>query len=639
MESGRRHGRPDEELFLGSSESPVADSPTVGPLNIRKTSASATNGHQMYQPPYPIDQSEAQPHPPFPPYPDERTRTPASRQATPAAARARTATPETREETRSRIDAAPQRNTSTRVKFEANDPNRPSIHAYTQAPVKPRSERRGGTPKPLPDSPGPETPDKDEPDVGIRNRTGPIPITSTSPRPDNSQQYYPPPGSSGAGLEVPEPAGVNRLSSTASTSTTRAQRGSPPPPETPVGEYQFGGTTGRFAPAAGTAGIYAQNAAASQRVNPYVPANGRQSPAPAQAEQPQRPWSPSERPGDDTHGPTTVYQGMHEVNEQPTEQSMQSDQGTQQPVNAQTAPWQPGQSLLSGPDMQRLNLHEEPPPAYSNIIGATSGASQTQTDEKRAGSVGAIPVAQPQPSVLQDPNVQRHPAFANDPQRVNSMSPQSSAAHGLAPIQVSGPSPSNLGAGPSSPPPLPEGWIAHLDQISGQYYYIHLPTQSTQWEFPKGPTPLNMQEPLSPTGSFINPMASPGFGGFSGKPLQSPGFAPQQTPYRDSMVSQMSMASAVSATPTTTGFTGPPPSAGVDMYKVAPTNGVYFGPYLRYTNIDLERGLWLGSILLITDVANPPTIHLHRSTDLSPNREYDVRFTRDTKTNICQLDS
>lgn len=74
------------------------------------------------------------------------------------------------------------------------------------------------------------------------------------------------------------------------------------------------------------------------------------------------------------------------------------------------------------------------------------------------------------------------------------------------------------------------------------------------------------------------------------------------------------------ASPTATGFTGPPPSAGVDMYKITPSNAVYFGPYLRYTNMDLERGLWLGSIMLITDAGNqPPTIHLHQSQDLSPN--------------------
>ena len=75
----------------------------------------------------------------------------------------------------------------------------------------------------------------------------------------------------------------------------------------------------------------------------------------------------------------------------------------------------------------------------------------------------------------------------------------------------------------------------------------------------------------------------------------------------------------MSGTPTVAGFTGPPPSAGVDMYKVAPTNGVYFGPYLRYCNMDIERGVWLGSILLVTDGPQPPTIHIHQSVDLSPN--------------------
>lgn len=73
------------------------------------------------------------------------------------------------------------------------------------------------------------------------------------------------------------------------------------------------------------------------------------------------------------------------------------------------------------------------------------------------------------------------------------------------------------------------------------------------------------------------------------------------------------------ATPTAAGFTGPPPTAGVDTYKVQPTNGVYFGPYLRYTNMDVERGLWLGSILLVTNTPHPPTIHIHQSQDLSPN--------------------
>lgn len=150
--------------------------------------------------------------------------------------------------------------------------------------------------------------------------------------------------------------------------------------------------------------------------------------------------------------------------------------------------------------------------------------------------------------------------------------------------------------------------MAHLDPNSGQYYYIHLPSQSTQWEFPKGPTPLNLNEtPLSPVGSVYSshPLTSPGLSAF-GKPLASPGVP--LTPGYESLQS-----------PVVTGFTGPPPSSGVDLYKTSPTNGVYFGPYLRYTNMDLERGVWLGSILLVTDAMQPPTIHIHQSADLSPN--------------------
>jgi len=35
--------------------------------------------------------------------------------------------------------------------------------------------------------------------------------------------------------------------------------------------------------------------------------------------------------------------------------------------------------------------------------------------------------------------------------------------------------------------------------------------------------------------------------------------------------------------------------------------------------MDIERGLWLGSILLITNTPHSPTSHIHQSTDLSPN--------------------
>jgi hypothetical protein len=33
-------------------------------------------------------------------------------------------------------------------------------------------------------------------------------------------------------------------------------------------------------------------------------------------------------------------------------------------------------------------------------------------------------------------------------------------------------------------PPLPPDWVSHRDETSGNIYYIHLPTQAVQWDFP-----------------------------------------------------------------------------------------------------------------------------------------------------------
>jgi len=274
-------------------------------------------------------------------------------------------------------------------------------------------------------------------------------------------------------------------------------------------------------------------------------------------------------------------------------------------------------------DFQRMHLSASPPPAYSSVSenGPTNGATTAQgyPNEKSTAATAAAAAASSSSKAdyaqpLASPGLQHpgHPAFANDPR----------PDQGGPVQQFAGPQPFTGTLGPASPPPLPEGWIAHLDQNSGQYYYIHLATQATQWEFPKGPTPLNHDAatPLSPTVStYGNPLLSPGLmspglSHFGKQPMASPGLFPPNTPgYAESIMSSMSQAT------TTGGFSGPPPSSGVDMYKIAPTNGVYFGPYLKYINMDIERGIWLGSIMLVTDGPQPPTIHIHQSVDLSPN--------------------
>ncbi len=492
------------------------------------------------------------------------------------------------------------------------------------------AERRGTAPKPLPESPGPDIPDKEglfakaprkdpKPAAGARRTSQSNPTSY----PEFRQQYYPPPvpGASelngdGSNLVAPTPNAMNRFASTASTSTTRASRGSPPPPETPIigpGDQPGGGIEARYA-AAGISGtatlssLQAQNAAASQRMQQYgtppVP-QLPQSPGliPAQ-QQIARPWTPTESPDNQPHGPPTVYQGPNQVTAAPTPSSQ----------HRQSIPPQP--SALEQ-DFNRIQLSHSPPPAYDSVTPATNGDAQAHANEKGRANVPAAISTSPKAGIanpLKSPELQHpgHPAFANDPrQDIPAAQPSAQAV----PVQQFANASPFQGAGPTSPPPLPEGWIAHLDQNSGQYYYIHLPTQATQWEFPKGPTPLNHESaPLSPTlSTYGNPLMSPGLSTYGKTPLASPGFPPHTPGYAESI---MSMASQ---TPTAAGFSGPPPSAGVDLYKVAPTNGVYFGPYLRYVNMDLERGIWLGTIMLVTDAPQPPTIHIHQSVDLSPN--------------------
>ncbi|KAI9697577.1 MAG: hypothetical protein M1836_004527 [Candelina mexicana] len=675
MYGGGRHGKPEEELFI---QRPNTDpeTPTIEPLRINKrdstsppprTGSALSQQNGLVQPTrkqtFPLPPGSS-PSPAPLPYPDERPR-PQQRPSTdrtyqlPSSDRQRAAIPE---QQRIGSPAYPGTSSPPPLATTANRPpgvgypdqtgSRPEENGEGQGQSQPSrlAERRGNAPKSLSGSPGPELPDNDglfakppqragEPQAHPPSDSHRRPSQAElNPYPDYHQQYWPPPAghSEGAtqagGLAAPTPSSVNRLSSTASTSTTRAQRGSPPPPETPIEggvDQPGGGIEARYA-AAGIAGtatlnsLQAQNAAAAQRQNQYTPGapTTGQAPTsqPSQQQPPRRPWTPTEQPGSQPHGPPTIYQGPGEA---PNAVGVQAPpHGVQPgPIGQQTAP--STQTALEQ-DFQRMQMSHSPPPAYSSVSqpgqapGASGSTAQGYPNEKHApvarGAAAGM-TAGAAGGLTDSAQHQGHPAFANDTRQPNGPSPQPGPGSQVAVQQFANSSPAPPGPGPASPPPLPEGWIAHLDPKSGQYYYIHLPTQSTQWEFPKGPTPLNLNEPLSPTLSTYgaHPMTSPGISNFGAKPLTSPGFPPQSAGYPESIMS-MSV-----GTPTTAGFTGPPPSSGVDMYKVAPTNGVYFGPYLRYTNIDLERGLWLGSILLVTDAPQPPTIHIHQSVDLSPN--------------------
>ena len=438
----------------------------------------------------------------------------------------------------------------------------------------------------------------------------------------------------GAVLAAPKPDNIQRLNSAASTYTTRAERGSPPPPETPITPAGNGPTADfapRFPPTSypSTAmlggGVQTQNSAATQRtsqygVTPPTSRSGAYPPSQRSTTAP-RPWTPTESPGSQPFGPPTVYQGPSEVVTSPPLST------ASQPPGGPGAPAAhlPGEAGFES-DMNRMHISPpSPPPAYSSVTQGAP-AAQSYPNEKRSSTLAAATSAA-RASMLGPTMASVGQANAQPPSGVDpgpgSSSQSGHDSHGGSVPHIVTPAAETPGPALASPPPLPEGWIAHLDQRSGQYYYIHLPTQSTQWEFPKGHTPLSMTEPLSPALSTYvsNPLASPSLAAtFSSKPLASPGFTSPGFPsgkqgYAESIMS-VGGASTIS-----NAMSGPPPVSGVDMYKLAPTNGVYFGPYLKYINMDLERGVWLGSILLVTDTAQPPSIHIHQSADLSPNRE------------------
>ncbi|ODA82960.1 hypothetical protein RJ55_01469 [Drechmeria coniospora] len=515
------------------------------------------------------------------------------------------------------------------------------------------AERRGASPKVIH---SPSSPDADHGlfarPLGEQSR----PVACNTNKPTYSTKPYYPPGdgtatSSAASSNAYAPQlhpgtmianqnhapatsdqGVSRFASTASISTTRASRGSPPPPETPIDRPAVvpgGSIEARYA-ASGIAGAatldslqahQAQSAAAAQRTAHY-------GNMPPQAQPPShRPWTPTESPGQAPAGPPTVYQGSNPVSSTDSRPAVNSPQPhEQQPTHSSGNPTV--QLGVLEQDFQRMST-KTPPPAYSSVNPGgrrTSNSNEKQRPQQQAARPAAVPSpassASPPPqkptattaaatataaAALASPALQHpgHPAFANDPRPEQDTSSSQLTASTPAPVAPS----------PLSPPPLPEGWMAHLDPNSGQYYYIHLASQATQWEFPKGPNPIQHEQaaPLSPTttNTYGNPLVSPMFGN---QPLASPMMTPHTPGYAESI-----MSASTSQTPTAAGFSGPPPSSGVEMYRVQPTNGVYFGPYLRYANMDVEKGLWHGSILVVTDAPQPPTIHIHKSVDLSPN--------------------
>jgi len=496
------------------------------------------------------------------------------------------------------------------------------VHADAY-PTPPPFRQREGRPQRLPrQNSRPESPPPHPHPGGEGGPPSPDPILN--PFPQFHQQYWPPP---------------SRMTS---TSTTAARRGSPPPPETPatatdeqplvtfppnVAAQRRGGARGR-------------SNTGQSRTPPQAQASAppAQPPAEAPVEAPPRPWTPTEAPGSYPHGPPTVWQGTG-GQEVPTQTGGQPSA----PQNSVSVNAQAQQALEQ--DFQRLNMSASPPPSYASLSQAGAGPSNGTTAQGYPNEKHTVVVGAAVPQELPHNSHTVHPAFHNDPPQgqpqqtpqppVQSQPQQQQQEQQQQQQQQQQPQPHTQEhsqsphpsftqeqphftppprVGPSPPPPLPEGWMAHLDPNSGQYYYIHIPTSRTQWEPPAPEPAFNPPPVASPALSTSTYSNAP--------PLASPGFAPPMTAYTDQGMSGIS-SPAPPLVHNNSFPVQPPiphlPLAGIALYNVAPANGEYFGPYLRYTNMDIERGIWLGSIMIITANPQPPTVHLHQSIDLSPN--------------------
>ncbi|EPS43115.1 hypothetical protein H072_2888 [Dactylellina haptotyla CBS 200.50] len=359
---------------------------------------------------------------------------------------------------------------------------------------------------------------------------------------------------------------------------------------------------------------------------------------------PNRPWTPTESTTSYNHGPLTSYQGAKR--QEPQQRQAQpaapaangQSQGRRDPLEA---------------DFAKLNVGDDAPPAYDSLAAAGQAPSGSgYPTEKPPAATTETAAIQPQPQgQIQQPGPVQQPqqSMTPQPQGVGMQLPHGGVPqqqayhqqmpnghmqqqlHQAVPMQTSGSQQAHqqqgyqhvdqksetittqyvtlpdtkhyMDPGPASPPPLPDGWMSHLDQASGTYYYIHIPTQRTQWEFPAPETGMSLMS---------GGPSSPGFGPMSPGVMSPTLFSEaMMSPAPSTFGMQMTLPPAAPAQV-------PINIPGVSMFKVAPSNGVYFGPHLRYTNMDLEQGIWLGSILLVTAI-EPPTIHLHQTIDLSPS--------------------
>ncbi|KAK9468103.1 hypothetical protein V1512DRAFT_128022 [Lipomyces arxii] len=53
------------------------------------------------------------------------------------------------------------------------------------------------------------------------------------------------------------------------------------------------------------------------------------------------------------------------------------------------------------------------------------------------------------------------------------------------------------------------------------------------------------------------------------------------------------------------------------VYHSVPSNGTFFGPYLRYKNVDVVNGVWFGSVMVVIESSDAPYFQFHPTSDIT----------------------
>ncbi|KAL7268773.1 hypothetical protein RUND412_008591, partial [Rhizina undulata] len=670
-------GTTDDELFLTSPSTSSAPPLVPPPLRINKRFGADHSQESLVESPLPyptgrrpsgVPSSSGSPAPTQLPYPDR----PASERIAFAQQQLQQSPqlpyPDRERPVRTSSPASSTTSSPSLLGVSSHPSRHVSVSHSDEYPTPPPFKHRdSGRPARLGRQ---NTLPQDLPPQGSQKEESPSPDKTAKPYAQFQQQYWPPP---------------SRMTS---TSTTAARRGSPPPPETPAtatSEYppmQIGAVNvpqRHDSPSLSSTGAQGRNTPQSSTYTAFSP--------------PQRPWTPTETPGSYPHGPPTVWHGtggeeqeqvinghiqqeqaiesdfqrMHLSSSPPPSYASLSHQAPATASSSTTAQGFPDEKrtvvvgAAAPPELSHAShpaFHNDPLPAQQSPVQPQQRQQQQeaapqpqqqqpqQQPQQRPQPPPSQQIPQPQQTQqqqqvqhqahqqgqqVQQQQVQQQQQIQQQPFQQQQSFPQEQyiPTQQMHPHQEQHFTPPPT-VGPSSPPPLPEGWMAHVDPASGQYYYIHIPTSRTQWEFPA-------PETISP------PISSPALSNHSYAnipPLGSPGFPPSIQSYHDPamgvppsmmhsntypMQSYHDPAMGVPPSmmhPNTYPMHTPPPQlpmAGINVFSVAPSNGEYFGPYLRYTNMDIENGVWLGSVMIVTGSPQPPTVHIHQSLDISPN--------------------